>query len=51
MEVTFRIAHIFGTSIENVFFYEPDIEGANEFTDGLTVEVTWDGDEDSGANL
>ncbi len=51
LEVAFRIAHVFATSIENVFFYEPDIEGENEFADGLTVEVTWDGDEDSGGNL
>ncbi len=51
LEVAFRIANILRTSIENVFFYEPDIEGANEFADGLAVEVTWDGDEDSGGNL
>ncbi len=51
LEVAFRIANILCTSIENVFFYQPDIEGANEFAGGLTVEVTWDGDEDSGGNL
>ncbi len=51
LEVAFRIANILCTSIENVFFHEPDIEGANEFADGLTVEVTWDGDEDSGGTL
>ena len=51
LEVAFRIANILCTSIENVFLYEPDIEGENEFADGLTVEVTWDGDEDSGGNL
>ena len=43
LEVAFRIAHIFGTSIENVFFYEPDIEGEHEFADGVVVDVSWDG--------
>jgi DNA-binding XRE family transcriptional regulator len=54
LEVAFRIAHAFGTSIENVFFYEPDIEGEHEFADGVVVAVSWDGaqgedsDEDGG---
>ena len=43
LEVAFSIAHIFGTSIENVFFYEPDIEGEHEFADGVVVDVSWDG--------
>jgi putative transcriptional regulator len=50
LEVAFRIAHVFGTSIENVFFYEPDIEGEHEFSDGLIVDVSWDGDDDSGGD-
>ncbi len=50
LEVAFRIANILCTSIENVFFYEPDIEGENEFVDGLIVEVSWDGDDDSGGD-
>jgi putative transcriptional regulator len=50
LEVAFRIAHAFGTSIENVFFYEPDIEGEHKYKDGLIVEVSWDGDDDSGGN-
>ena len=48
LEVAFRIADVFATSIENVFFYEPDIEGENEYKDGLVVEVSWDGNDDSG---
>ncbi len=50
LEVAFRIAHVLCTSIEDVFFYEPDIEGENEFVDGLIVEVSWDGDDDSGGD-
>ncbi len=50
LEVAFRIAHAFGTSIESVFFYEPDIEGKHEFADGLVVDVSWDGDDDRGGN-
>ncbi len=48
LEVAFRIAHVLGTTIEDVFFYEPDIEGEHKFSDGLTVEVTWV--EDDGGN-
>jgi len=50
LEVAFRIANILCTSIENVFFYEPDIEGENEYADGLIVEVTWDGGDDNSEN-
>ena len=50
LEVAFRIANILCTSLENVFFYEPDIPGENEFSDGLVIGVTWDGDDDSGGN-
>jgi len=50
LEVAFRIAHVFGTSIENVFFYEPDIEGEHPFADGLEVEISWDGDEGGGTD-
>lgn len=39
LEVSFTIADILCTSIEDVFFYEPDIEGEHEFTDGIIVEV------------
>ncbi len=50
LEVAFRIANILCTSIENVFFYEPDIEGIEEFADGLVVEVQLDGDDEDGGN-
>ena len=51
LEVAFRIANILCTPLENVFFYEPDIEGENEFADGAVIDVSWDGDEDSGGIL
>ena len=51
LEVAFRIANILCTSLENEFFYEPDIEGENEYADGLIIEVTLDGDDDNGGNL
>jgi len=50
LEVAFRIANILCTSIENVFLYEPDIEGVEEFADGLVIEVPLDGDDDGGGN-
>ena len=50
LEVAFRIAHVLGTSMENVFCYKPDVESEHEFADGLIVEVSWDGDDDSGEN-
>ncbi len=48
LEVAFRIARVFGMSIEDIFFYEPDIEGEHPFADGLEVVVTWDGDDPNG---
>ena len=51
LEVAFRIANILCTSLENVFFYEPDIEGEDELPDNVIIEESWDGDEDSGGNL
>ena len=45
LEVAFRIANILCTSLENVFFYEPDIEGEHPFADGVEVVISWDGDE------
>lgn len=46
LEVAFRIAHVFGRSIEHVFYFEPDIEGEHEYSDGLIVEISWDGNGD-----
>ncbi len=51
LEVAFTIANILCTPLENVFFYEPDIESENEFADGAVIDVSWDGDEDNGGNL
>ncbi len=50
LEVAFRIARVFAVSIEDIFFYEPDPEGEHKYKDGLIVEVSWDGDDDSGGN-
>ena len=50
LEAAFRIARVFGTSIEDIFFYEPDIEGDHEFADGLEVEISLDGDEGRGTD-
>ncbi len=50
LKVAFRIAHAFGTSIESVFFYEPDIEGEHPFADGLEVEISWDGAQGEGSD-
>ncbi len=48
LEVAFRIARVFGMSIEDIFFYEPDVEGEHPFADDLEVVVTWDGDDPNG---
>ena len=48
LEVAFRIAHVFGISIGDVFFYEPDVDGEHEFKDGLVVEVSLGGDDHDG---
>ena len=48
LEVAFRIAHVFGISIEDVFFYEPNVDGEHEFKDGLVVEVSLGGDDHDG---
>jgi len=50
LEVAFRIANILCTSLENVFFYEPDIEGDGELPGSVIVNVTVDGDEPNGVN-
>ena len=51
LEVAFRIANILCAPLEDVFFYEPDIQGENELPDNVIIEVSWDGDEDCGGNL
>ncbi len=44
LEVAFRIAHVFCTSIEDIFVYEHDYDPEHEYKDGLVVEVSLDGD-------
>lgn len=51
LEVAFRIANILCTSIENVFFYEPDIQGEYGPPGNVSIDVSWDGDDDNGGNL
>ena len=51
LEVAFRIANILCTSLENVFFYEPDIEGEDKLPGNVIIEVSWDGDDNNGGNL
>ncbi len=48
LELAFRIADVFETSVEDVFFYKPDIEGENELPDNVIIEVSWDDDGDNG---
>ncbi len=45
LEIAFRIARCFAASVEDVFFYQPDIEGEHPFKDGLIVEVPLGGDD------
>ena len=47
LEVAFRIANILCTSIENVFFYEPEIQGEDKLPGNVIIEVSWDGDDDN----
>ena len=50
LEVAFRIANILCTSIEDVFFYEPDIEGEHEFANSAAMDVPLDRDDEDGGN-
>ena len=50
LEVAFRIANVFGASIEDIFFYEPDVDREHEFADGAVVQISWGGDDDSSGN-
>ena len=43
LEVAFRIANILCTPLEDIFFYEPDIEGEDELPCDVIIEVSWDG--------
>ena len=50
LEVAFRIANILCSPLEDVFYYEADVEGLKEFADGLVIEVRMDGDEPNDGN-
>ncbi len=50
LEVAFRIANILCSPLEDVFYYEPDVEGLKEFADGLVIEVQLDGDDGDDGN-
>lgn len=50
LDVAFKIADVFGASIEDVFLYVPDDGGLHEFADGLVIGVTWDEDENENEN-
>jgi putative transcriptional regulator len=41
LELAFKIAHVFGASIEDIFLYEADPEGGNPNEDGVTIHVTF----------
>ena len=50
LEVAFRISRVFDASLEEIFFYEPDIEGEHPFADGVEVVISWDGDDSGDAD-
>ena len=50
LEVAFRIANILGTSIEDVFSYEPDFEGDDELPGKVSIHVTVNAGEPNGGN-
>jgi putative transcriptional regulator len=39
LDLAFKIARVFGASIEDIFLYEGDTEGGNPSRDGLTIHV------------
>ena len=41
LELAFRIAHVFGVPIEDIFLYDADTEGGNTYKDGATIYVTF----------
>lgn len=50
LEVAFRIARAFGASIEDIFFYEADVERDHELVDGVDLEISWNGDDSGGSD-
>ena len=47
LDVAFRIARVFGRSIEDVFSYEGDNGGEHAVNDGVIIEISWDGKDES----
>lgn len=41
LELAFKIARVFGASIEDIFPYDADTEGENTYKDGATIYVTF----------
>jgi putative transcriptional regulator len=41
LELAFKIARVFGASIEDIFLYDADSEGGNTYKDGATIYVTF----------
>ena len=50
LDVAFKIADVFGASIEDVFLYVPDDDGLHEFAAGLVIEVPLDANDKDGGN-
>ena len=42
LELAFKIAHVFGVAVEDIFVAEPDSEGVNPFRDGAFVEIRFE---------
>jgi putative transcriptional regulator len=41
LELAFKIARVFGVTIEDMFLYETDPEGGSLSQDGVTIHVTF----------
>ena len=50
LDVAFKIADVFGASIEDVFLYVPDDDGLHEFAAGLVIEVPLDANDKDGGD-
>jgi putative transcriptional regulator len=42
LELAFKIARVFGASIEDIFLYESDAEGGNPSEGSVTIHVTFE---------
>jgi putative transcriptional regulator len=41
LELAFKIAHVFGVTIEDIFLYDADPEGGKTYKEGATIYVTF----------